>query len=856
MHPVLQQRHVHPRRWLVVIVAIAALAGADLRAPQSASAAVGVPVTYQDHFYSTAVTKPNADKPQSKLWYHDGAWWASMVEAGGSRVTVHELLADHTWRNTGALIDSRTNSTADALWSSADDKLFTASRVSGADLQVNRLSYHSANRSWTVDAGFPVTINSGGGSESATLDRDSLGRLWVTYTRGSRVWVAHSTDSSGASFGAPFQPNVPDTVVSADDLSALISFGSSIGVMWSDQQSGAFRFAIHDDADTDDVWRVETALAGPGLTDDHINLKQLTGDPQGRIFAAVKTSADDVVGALPTDTLVAVLSRTPGAGGTGTWSMAPAGTIADDHTRPILMIDATNKELYFLATAPEGGGDIYYKKAPLSDVRFPAGRGARFVDAPFSVNDASGAKDSVTAASGMVVVATSDSRRQYVHAEMELSGSGDTVPPTASTVPAAGATGVGADANVTATFDEAVQGVSGSTFTLADAATGAAVAGSVTYNTSTRVATLDPGASLAAGTQYTATLTGGPTAIRDVTGNPLATVSWTFTTAASADSSAPTLSARSPAVNATGVGRTVNVSSVFSEAVQGVDASTYTLTDPTGAVVPAVVSRGSTTNQWILNPDPTLAASTQYRVTLTGGPAAIRDLAGNPLATVTWTFTTVADTTPPTVTTRSPAAGATNVGTLTTNVTATFSEAVQGVDGSTFRLVDPAGVAVAAVVSRNGTTNQWILDPDLALARDTKYTATLTGGPTAIRDLANNPLASVAWSFTTGPPPVVSSRSPAVNATGVSVATTVTATFSEAVLGVSGTTFTLTGSNGALVPATVSRNGTTNQWVLTPGAPLAQSTQYTVRILGGSTGVTDLVGNTLTTVSWSFTTAP
>ena len=42
----------------------------------------------------------------------------------------------------------------------------------------------------------------------------------------------------------------------------------------------------------------------------------------------------------------------------------------------------------------------------------------------------------------------------------------------------------------------------------------------------------------------------------------------------------------------------------------------------------------------ILNPSATLTASTKYRATLSGGTAAIRDLAGNPLSTGTWDFTT------------------------------------------------------------------------------------------------------------------------------------------------------------------------------------------------------------------------
>jgi hypothetical protein len=52
------------------------------------------------------------------------------------------------------------------------------------------------------------------------------------------------------------------------------------------------------------------------------------------------------------------------------------------------------------------------------------------------------------------------------------------------------------------------------------------------------------------------------------------------------------------------------------------------------------VSRNGTTNQWILNPNATLAANTKFTVTLTGGAASIRDIAGNPLTTATWTFTT------------------------------------------------------------------------------------------------------------------------------------------------------------------------------------------------------------------------
>jgi fibronectin type 3 domain-containing protein len=108
----------------------------------------------------------------------------------------------------------------------------------------------------------------------------------------------------------------------------------------------------------------------------------------------------------------------------------------------------------------------------------------------------------------------------------------DPVPTVTARSPLSGATGVSATGNVTATFSEAVQGVSGTTFTLRPTSGTTPVTATVTYDAATRVATLDPSATLAAGTSYTATLTGGATAIRDSANQALGNTSWAFTTAA------------------------------------------------------------------------------------------------------------------------------------------------------------------------------------------------------------------------------------------------------------------------------------------------------------------------------------
>jgi Bacterial Ig-like domain/Protein of unknown function (DUF1565) len=327
----------------------------------------------------------------------------------------------------------------------------------------------------------------------------------------------------------------------------------------------------------------------------------------------------------------------------------------------------------------------------------------------------------------------------------------DTTAPTVTArTPAVGATGVAAGTAVTATLSEPVQGVDATTFTLRAAGATAAVAATVGYDAATRVATLTPTAALAAGTTYTATLTGGASAIRDVANNPLATVSWTFTTAAAADRTAPTVTARSPAADATGIAVGTSVKATFSEAVQGLTTSTFTLR-AAGATsnVAAAVAYDAASRTATLTPSSALAANTRYTATLTNG---VKDVAGNPLAATTWTFTTAAaaDRTAPTVTSRSPGSGATGVN-RNGNVTVTFSEAVTGVGSTTFTIrKSSGGSAVTAAVKRDGTTNRWILDPGSTLSSSTTYTVTVTGGTSGIKDVAGNPFGTTTWTFRTG----------------------------------------------------------------------------------------------------------
>jgi subtilisin family serine protease len=343
------------------------------------------------------------------------------------------------------------------------------------------------------------------------------------------------------------------------------------------------------------------------------------------------------------------------------------------------------------------------------------------------------------ATSGAVSAATAGTPNRLLFSDP--SGGVLTAPSVSALSPAASSSGAAVGANVSATFSTAVQGVANSTFVLRNAA-GATVPAAVSYDAATRTATLNPEGLLYASQKYTATLTGGSSAIRDAAGTPFATGSWSFTTAA-----APTVTARTPGANGTAVAAGSNITATFSTAVQGVTGNSFLLKNAAGTAVPAAVTYNSTTRTATLNPGANLAKDAKYTVTLTGGTAAIRDTAGAPLATTSWTFTTGPA---PAITATTPRPGGALVR-RTSNIAVNFSEAIQGAGADTVTLKNAAtGAKVTATVFRDGSTNQWILNPSATLAARANYMVTVTGGTAAVRDLAGNPLKSAGWTFTTG----------------------------------------------------------------------------------------------------------
>jgi hypothetical protein len=397
-------------------------------------------------------------------------------------------------------------------------------------------------------------------------------------------------------------------------------------------------------------------------------------------------------------------------------------------------------------------------------------------------------------------------------------------PSVTSQSPANGATNVATNGTVQAVFNKAVV-ASTISFTLKDAANNP-VSGTVAYNATTNTATFTPSALLGTSTTYTATVSGA----QDSSGNTMSPVSWSFTTEA-----APALTSKTPASGATNVATTSTVQAVFNKAIQSSTLS-FVLKDASGATVASTVAYNASTNTATLTPNALLATATTFTATVSGA----KDASGNLMAPVSWSFSTEAA---PALTSQTPTSGATNVATNTT-VQAVFNKAIVA-STLAFVLKDASGATVASSVAYNATTNTATLTPSVLLAPATIFTATVSGA----KDSSGNTMAPVSWSFTTEAAPALTSQTPASGATNVATTSTVQAVFNKAIQS-STLSFVLKDAGGATVASTVAYNASTNTATLTPNAALANATTYTATVSGAK----DSSGNTMTPVSWSFTT--
>jgi PKD repeat protein len=444
------------KRYLSLAAALIVMLSIAIGSRTSPAMAANGDVGYRDfQFGSSCNSTPTGEKPESKLWWNDGIWWGSLCATDNTYHIFRLDLASQSWIDTGTRIDDRPTTKADTLWDKDHQHLYVASHVftssgtatssSSSWGRLYRFSYNSVTRTYSLDSGFPVNVTRGK-SETMVLEQAKNGQLWVTYVESNKVMVNHS-GASDTDWGAPFALGVTGASnLDSDDISSIISFdrptaSPKVGILWSNQTDKKMYFATHVDGESENSWSsfgiYVPSTGSPSAADDHINIK-LQSDGVG-VYAVTKTS-----NSTSSQPLIVLHSCKSGCADVGNWHATTIYVRGDNHTRAILLLDTSNRKINIFSTTPESGGNIYRKVSDMDTISFPNGHGDLFLKstADTKLNNPTSTKQNVNSTTGLVVLASDQNTRRYLHNYDPLGGSPPPPPgPTAdfSATPRSGA---------------------------------------------------------------------------------------------------------------------------------------------------------------------------------------------------------------------------------------------------------------------------------------------------------------------------------------------------------------------------------------------------------------------------------
>jgi hypothetical protein len=397
--------------------------------PRLPTLAAPADIGYRDfQFGASCSSTPTGEKPESKLWWNDGFWWGSLCTSNNT-YHIHRLdLASQRWVDTGTPLDDRPSSKADALWDG--QKLYIVSHpfsTSGSPTsspslwaRLYRYSYDVASKTYRLDNGFPVPVTRGP-SETLVLEKAPSGQLWVTYTQRRMVMVNHSVGGDSA-WATPFVlPVAGASNLTSDDIASLITFDRGtaqpkVGVLWSNQNDKRMYFATHVDGAAATAWTSFSLLASasgnPAAADDHINIK-LQSDGLG-VYIVTKTSNEGA-----TEPLIVLLSCRSRCSAPGSWRATPVYNANERHTRAILLLDTTHRKVNIFTTAPEAGGSIHraiYAMDTLSSASVAEAKTVFIQNAADTrLNNTTSTKQTVTSTTGLLILASDQDTRFYLH---------------------------------------------------------------------------------------------------------------------------------------------------------------------------------------------------------------------------------------------------------------------------------------------------------------------------------------------------------------------------------------------------------------------------------------------------------
>ena len=346
------------------------------------------------------VPGPTADKPQSKIWYARGSWWACLPARDGNQI----------WRrsSTGWARAGGDNPPLRGIFGHgdvyADQDHVHVVLVSPQALTVVALCYDQRRCAY-VQVAPPATwpIHADSIIETATITKDHTGRLWVAYDASQSIWVRASRDALGVRWTDPILLGRGTT---DDDICSIARLSGGVGVIWSNQNNESISFRFHPNGSPPDSWdQTEIAAQGDKTADDHLNCAVAE---DGTLYVATKTSLDTM-----NRPLLSLRERLPN----GRWrshAYAPL-TSNGEPSRPIVMASHCPKRLVLCHTLYGSGsqsfsiiGMICRYPSPVLDCQ-----GVKLIQPEARLNNVTGCKSPLPINVSSVVLASDGDGNVY-----------------------------------------------------------------------------------------------------------------------------------------------------------------------------------------------------------------------------------------------------------------------------------------------------------------------------------------------------------------------------------------------------------------------------------------------------------
>jgi len=276
---------------------------------------------------------------QSKIFYHDGKWWAIAYDKDERNAWFIWKYENGVWSKDRFFEQGR-KKFPDAVVDTANNKLY----IYGSNHKKPKFRrYTYDGNTWRKDDGFPVEAFSDFTDPSKTdpinMIKAANGRLWLFRIRDSKLQAKYS-DDEGLTWSSVVTIKSPlNTTRGVTDAVVFSSGGSNyVGLGYGERNGtgSVYGFLYHQDGDPDTTWTDESASLTFFGAEHARNHMSMTVDSSNNIYMFVYT-----IGASGSDPNNILYKRSSA----GSWTAYKVNT-STTWSSPAVVVDGQNNNLY------------------------------------------------------------------------------------------------------------------------------------------------------------------------------------------------------------------------------------------------------------------------------------------------------------------------------------------------------------------------------------------------------------------------------------------------------------------------------------------------------------------------------